>query len=53
MGMFTPLTEPTAHLQRKIRVLAGELGIKAVKEMGFRRYQDFVLDRIKIIQEVT
>jgi transposase len=53
MGMFTPLTERTPHLQRKIRILAGELGIKAVKEMGFRRYQDFVLDRIKIIQEVT
>jgi len=53
MGMFTPLTEPTPHLQRKIRFLAEEIGIKAVKEMGFRRYQDFVLDRIKIIQEVT
>ncbi|NQT92080.1 MAG: hypothetical protein HQ559_04910, partial [Lentisphaerae bacterium] len=53
MGMFTPLTEATPHLQRKIRVLAGELGIKAVKEMGFPRYQDFVLNRIQLIQEVT
>jgi len=53
MGMFTPLTEATPHLQRKIRILAAEIGIKAVKEMGFPRYQDFVLDRIKIIQEVT
>lgn len=53
MGMFTPLTEPTPHLQRKIRILAAEIGIAAVKEMGFPRYQDFVLDRIKLIQEVT
>jgi transposase len=53
MGMFTPLTEPTAHLQRKIRVLAAEIGIKAVREMGFPRYQDFVLNRIQLIQEVA
>jgi len=53
MGRFTPLTETTPHLERKIRILAGELGITAIKEMGFPRYQDFVLDRIKLIQEVT
>jgi transposase len=53
MGMFTPLTEATAHLQRKIRILAGEIGIKAVRELGFPRYQDFVLNRIQLIQEVT
>lgn len=53
MGMFTPLTEPTPHLQRKIRFLAEEIGIKAVRDMGFRRYGGFVLDRIKLIQEVT
>ncbi len=53
MGMFTPLTEATPHLQRKIRILAGEIGIKAVKEMGFPRYQDFVLSRIQLIQEST
>ena len=52
MGMFTPLTVATPHLQRKIRILAGELGIQAIKDMGFRRYQDFVLDRIKLIQEI-
>lgn len=53
MGMFTPLTVATPHLQRKIRILAAEIGIKAVKEMGFPRYQDFVLDRIQSIQEIT
>ena len=52
MGMFTPLTIATPHLHRKIRILAGELGIKAVKHMGFPRYEDFVLSRIKLIQEI-
>jgi transposase len=53
MGMFTPLTEPTAYLQRKIRILAAELGIQTIKDMGFPRYHDFVLNRIQLIQEVT
>jgi len=51
MGMFTPLTEATPHLQRKIRILAEELGIQTIRAMGYRRYHDFVLTRIQLLQK--
>jgi transposase len=50
-GLFTPLTEATPHLQRKIRVLAEELGINAIREMGYRRYQDFVASRMELLMK--
>jgi transposase len=53
MGKFTPLTESTPHLERKIRLLAAELGIQTVREMGYRCYHDFVLSKIQLLQETS
>ena len=52
-GHFTPILEIGKHLETKLLKLATVLGRERIKELGFKRRQDFVLHHFNIIQLST
>lgn len=50
MGMFSPLAESTSTLRYKIRVLARFIGIKELRQDGYRRYDEFIEEKIGVLQ---
>ena len=48
-GFFSPLTEPTLLLRRKLEELGEEIGSKRLKEIGFKNSGVFRDDKLKIL----
>jgi transposase len=53
MGMFSPLQEATPTIRYKIRVLARFIGVQELRQRGYRRYADFIEEKIQILQLTT
>jgi len=50
MGKFTPLQEASATIRYKIRVLARFIGIAELRERGYKKYDDFIDEKINILK---
>jgi len=50
-GFFTPLTEETAVLQRKLREIGEEIGTARLKELGFKHSGEFRKEKMKILMK--
>jgi transposase len=53
MGMFSPLAESTSTLRYKIRVLARFIGIQELRRLGYRRYDDYIDEKMEILRLTT
>lgn len=53
MGMFSPLQETTPTIRYKIRVLARFIGAPELRQRGYSGYQDFIEEKIRILQLTT
>jgi transposase len=53
MGLFTPLQEASSTLRYKIRVLARYIGIETLRTEGYRVYDDYINEKIKILTQTT
>jgi transposase len=52
-GFFSPLTEPTPLLRRKLEELGEEIGKKRLKEIGFKNSGVFREEKLKILIGTT
>jgi len=52
-GFFSPLTEPTPLLRRKVEELGEEIGNKRLKEIGFKNSGVFREETLKILIGTT
>lgn len=52
-GFFTPLTEETPVLRRKLFELAKEIGVKRVRELGYKHSGDFRDRKMQVLFETT
>lgn len=48
-GLFTPLQDVSRHIEVKLAKLASELGLKAIKEMGYKTKRDFLEEKHQIL----
>jgi transposase len=52
-GLFTPMQEIGPTLQVKLSKLASEVGLKTIKEMGYRTKREFLEEKHRILLQTT
>lgn len=52
-GHYSPLEECSQHLAKKLRTIAGMLGLAELRTMNFTSYDDFITKQTRQIQTLS